>query len=82
MTSSSLTGTWYESPGNSLNIGNTFGTIYVSKGATSGVIFNGQMGDNTYFGNCSFTTVPEPLTIVLLGCGLFGLLAYAWRKRK
>ena len=26
--------------------------------------------------------VPEPLTIALLGCGLFGLLAYAWRKRK
>ncbi len=26
--------------------------------------------------------VPEPSTIALLGCGLFGLLAYAWRKRK
>jgi hypothetical protein len=26
--------------------------------------------------------VPEPTTLALLGCGLFGLLAYAWRKRK
>ena len=26
--------------------------------------------------------VPEPLTLVLLAAGLFGLLAYAWRKRR
>ena len=25
---------------------------------------------------------PEPSTIVLVAAGLFGLLAYAWRKRK
>ena len=28
------------------------------------------------------TAVPEPGTLALLGCGLLGLLAYAWRKRK
>ena len=27
-------------------------------------------------------TIPEPGTIALLGCGLVGLVAYAWRKRK
>ena len=27
-------------------------------------------------------TVPEPSTLVLLAAGLFGLMAYAWRKRK
>ncbi|MGB7736398.1 MAG: PEP-CTERM sorting domain-containing protein [Thermoguttaceae bacterium] len=32
--------------------------------------------------SCPLTVVPEPSTIALLGCGLFGLLAYAWRKRK
>ena len=28
------------------------------------------------------TSIPEPSTVVLLGSGLFGLLCYAWRKRK
>lgn len=32
--------------------------------------------------NVPVVMVPEPSTIALLGCGLFGLLAYAWRKRK
>ena len=28
------------------------------------------------------TAVPEPSTFALLGCGLVGMIAYAWRKRK
>ena len=27
-------------------------------------------------------TVPEPSTLALLACGLFGLLAYAWKRRR
>jgi len=30
----------------------------------------------------TFTPAPEPSALVLLAMGLFGLLAYAWRKRK
>lgn len=42
-----------------------------------------QMGGN-YGGldNLVVTVTPEPSVIVLLGAGLVGLLAYAWRKRR
>lgn len=37
---------------------------------------------DSYVDNFSVGTIPEPSTITLLVTGLFGLLAYAWRKRK
>jgi hypothetical protein len=40
-------------------------------------------GFGAYFGaNFKYNAVPEPGTAVLLATGLFGLLAYAWRKRR
>jgi hypothetical protein len=44
---------------------------------------NGVLGANNCMDNLSDSSaVPEPGTIVLLATGLFGLLAYAWRKQK
>lgn len=42
------------------------------------------VGSETYWDDLSYTqtTISEPSTLVLLGIGLVGLLAYAWRKRK
>jgi hypothetical protein len=68
------------------------GIFKVTK-STTAVTFssNGQTGtygigytyNNGTVETTNFTTAtPEPSSIALLGCGLFGLLAYAWRKRK
>ena len=58
-------------------------TFVAATGGIDGFGFSTPGGSHTA-DPCSFTTaaVPEPWTIALLACGLFGLLAYAWRKRK
>ena len=42
--------------------------------STAGTVFDNVRLD--------YAAVPEPGTMALLSAGLFGLLAYAWRKRK
>lgn len=39
-------------------------------------------GTQTGVWGMAVSVVPEPSTLTLLACGLFGLVAYAWRKRK
>jgi hypothetical protein len=39
-------------------------------------------GNRTGVDNVTVTTTPEPGTMVLCGSGLFGLLCYAWRRRR
>jgi hypothetical protein len=57
-----------------------------SSGAALGKTLQVMVGGEACVGldnvRLSDSTVPEPGTIVLLGTGLLGLLAYAWRKRK
>ncbi len=50
---------------------------YVS--ASGGTVDTGIYMDNVRIGT---VLVPEPATWALLASGLFGLLAYAWRKRR
>jgi hypothetical protein len=46
-------------------------------------IYIGDQGANNYAGAVYvFRAAPEPSTFVLLGVGMMGLLAYAWRKRR
>jgi hypothetical protein len=42
----------------------------------------GELAGMQIVGTFNVMPTPEPGTIVLLGIGLFGLLAYAWRRRK
>jgi hypothetical protein len=64
-------------------------SMLVKSGTTSITFGDGTSGSQFGFssGNVvaeqfSVTQIPEPATLTLLGCGLIGLLAYAWRKRK
>lgn len=83
-----LSGAWYtQDNSNWIGVGETMAVMYVTKGA--GVSYNGEIGVSLYNVGSetkayefSLAPVPEPSTFALLACGLIGLLAYAWRKRK
>ena len=56
--------------------------LYITPGAdvtfTGELVFATDSGTQTLSG--SFSTVPEPSTLLLAASGLAGLLCYAWRK--
>jgi len=59
-------------------------TFTVSQDTQATLTFrSGTFSDNGIFlDNVSVTATPEPSTLVLVASGLFGLLCYAWRKRR
>jgi hypothetical protein len=59
----------------------TSDSINISAGPHTLRFTNADLGDYDKI-SISGTSTPEPGTCVLLVTGLFGLLAYAWRKRK
>ena len=62
----------------------TTAITFASDGNTGSYGFGYAYGSGGTMEVTNFTTLPspEPSSIALLGCGLFGLMAYAWRKRK
>jgi hypothetical protein len=66
------------------------GVFYVTKATQwlpddtvcSGTCSFAHAASGSAIGQLSVVIIPEPSTLVLLASGLFGLLAYAWRKRK
>lgn len=65
----------YTIPEASLAIGHVLGVVFTPTGGSSWAC-------QTCLDSVSLTAVPEPSSLVLVSMGVFGLLAYAWRKRR
>ncbi len=81
-----VTSTQYaECDGTSGSNGNyvKFSGLTSSEVPTNFIIRTSQINSHyAYINGVQIVGVPEPSTIILLVSGVFGLLAYAWRKRK
>jgi hypothetical protein len=72
---------------NSANVWSTSGNSFVNavtraEAEASGMLAVTIVQSNMCLDNVGIGAVPEPTAFVLLSTGMFGLLAYAWRKRK
>jgi uncharacterized protein (TIGR03118 family) len=56
--------------------GTSTNTLYF----TAGIPGPDQVEDHGLFGSIAPTATPEPGTLTLIGSGLFGLIAYRWRR--
>lgn len=60
----------------------TFIGLTSSSTPITSITINAEPVAGAWISSVSYVATPEPGTVVLLTTGLFGLLAYAWRKRK
>jgi hypothetical protein len=63
-------------------LGATLTRAFDNPAAPNQVTFGDASSGSSAMVNWDYVNVPEPSTLALLATGLFGLLCYAWRKRK
>ncbi len=68
------------------NVYNLYSSTFTATGNTMTLAFLSSLTTaddlSSYVDNVQIAQIPEPGTMILFIAGMFGLLAYAWRKRK